>query len=77
MAAIASAVYICGMRLSQKSSITADDLRAIRVGLGMTQTALAEALGVGHRTVVGWERGEVQIPRLAELALETVKRRAP
>lgn len=36
-------------------------IRAARVERGYTQQALAEKLGVSKRTVVSWERGDVEI----------------
>lgn len=36
-------------------------IRAARVEKGFTQQALAEKLGVSKRTVVSWERGDVEI----------------
>lgn len=38
------------------------DIKEIRVQLGMTQTALAEALGVDQGTVSNWERA-AHVPR--------------
>ena len=35
-----------------------DILRDARIGTGHTQASLARALGVGVRTLRGWERGE-------------------
>lgn len=36
-----------------------EEIRAIRVGLGLTQRAFERLLGVGPKTVVRWERGTV------------------
>jgi len=36
-------------------------LKAARVERGFTQDALAEKMGVSKRTIVSWERGEVEI----------------
>ncbi len=38
-----------------------DDLKAIRIGLGMTQTQLADALHIGLRAVQYLEAGERNI----------------
>lgn len=35
-----------------------DEIRQQREARGMTQSQLATALGVGARTIGGWERGE-------------------
>ena len=37
------------------------ELKAIRKGLGLSQAALAEKLGVTTTSVARWERGEVPI----------------
>ena len=41
--------------------VTGSQLRAIRQELGLTQAALAEAIGVRPNTVARWERGEIGI----------------
>jgi putative transcriptional regulator len=38
--------------------MTADEVRAIRAGLKMTQSEFAEALGSDLRTVQRWEAGD-------------------
>ena len=38
-----------------------DTLRATRLKVGLSQTALAEALGVHFRTVQNWEKGITNI----------------
>jgi transcriptional regulator with XRE-family HTH domain len=43
--------------------VTGSQLRAIRRELGLTQAALAEAVGVRPNTVARWERGELGISK--------------
>lgn len=47
-----------------------DILRATRLKVGLSQTALAEALGVHFRTVQNWEKGATPIPTSVSLALD-------
>lgn len=56
--------------------MTGEDLRSLRTELGLSQERLAELLDVGRRTVIRWEQGAWPIPRIAELALETLRRQA-
>ena len=51
------------------------DLKVLRLRLGMTQAALAEAVGVVPNTLARWERGELGIPVRAIERLEAVSRR--
>ena len=44
------------------------ELRDKRSALGMTQTAMARALGVSHRMYCYYEAGDQNIPRSVELA---------
>lgn len=44
--------------------MTPAQLHAARKRLGLSQSELAEALGVDYRTVGRWERGEREIPTL-------------
>jgi len=57
--------------------MTADDLRALRKRLGMTQVQLAEALDVQPSTIANYEggRGPYEIPRMVELACEALRSR--
>ena len=50
--------------------MTPKQLKAIRKRLGMTQTALAEAIGYTMRQVGKYELGQAGIPRVVELAVE-------
>lgn len=56
--------------------MSADDLKAARTALGLTQRALAERLGVPQATVSRWETGQhpIQHPRILRLALERLAR---
>lgn len=51
------------------SAVTPEAVRAWRKARGMSQTELADALGVTWRTVSNWERG-ASIPRMVGLALD-------
>jgi predicted ATPase/DNA-binding XRE family transcriptional regulator len=53
-------------------SMTPEDLREQRLQLGLSQAALARALGVAPNTVARWERNQMEIrhPELIQLALE-------
>jgi DNA-binding XRE family transcriptional regulator len=51
--------------------MTKEQFRAVRTeggapGLGMTQSAMGEFLGVASNTVARWEAGRLPIPRWAE-----------
>jgi DNA-binding XRE family transcriptional regulator len=54
--------------------VTGADLRAKRHLLGMSQAALATALGVSPNTVARWERGEMKIarPELLEVSMKNL-----
>jgi DNA-binding XRE family transcriptional regulator len=48
------------------------DIRNHRDTLGMTQRALARALGISHRMLCYYEAGEREIPKSVELSLRYV-----
>jgi DNA-binding transcriptional regulator YiaG len=50
------------------------ELKTKREGLGLTQTELADILGVKMNTVYRWESGILAVPKSIELAIETVER---
>lgn len=50
------------------------ELKQKRENLGLTQTELAEILGVKMNTVYRWESGILDVPKSIELAMETVER---
>ena len=58
--------------------MTADELRALRKRLGMTQAQLAEALDLTVGSISNYEgaRGEYKIPRVVELACERLAQKS-
>lgn len=50
------------------------ELKQKRENLGLTQTELADILGVKMNTVYRWESGILSVPKSIELAMETVER---
>ena len=55
--------------------MTPDELKEVRSRLGLTQTQLANELGVTLNAVQRWEAGDRPIRRVTELALKTLERR--
>ena len=53
--------------------MTGADLKTKRKALGLTQDALAEILEVARITVIRWERNEVPIPKMLDLALQKLE----
>ena len=49
---------------------TKDTLKEARISAKLSQSALAEALGVHHRTVQNWEKGATSIPMSVTPALD-------
>ena len=54
--------------------MTNAELKSLRTRLGLTQAALAEAVGVVPNTLARWERGELGVPRWAAERLDVVSR---
>ncbi len=57
--------------------MTGRDLRVRRKALGLTQAALAEALGVSANTIACWERGEKRMDheRMVDMAVGMIEAR--
>ena len=53
------------------------ELKSLRIRLGLTQAALAEAVGVVPNTLARWERGEIGIPGWAVERLDVASRSGP
>jgi DNA-binding transcriptional regulator YiaG len=53
----------------------ARELKAARVRLGLSQTALGAALGVTRGAVAKWEGGTLPVPVVVALALEALEHR--
>lgn len=51
----------------------APEFAAARIALGLSQSAIATALGVDQGTISRWESGKVRIPAAIQLALATLK----
>ena len=51
------------------------ELKQKREKLELTQTELADILGVKMNTVYRWESGILSVPKSIELAMETVERK--
>ena len=54
--------------------MTNAELKSLRTRLGLTQAALAEAVGVVPNTLARWERGELGVPGWAAERLDVVSR---
>jgi transcriptional regulator with XRE-family HTH domain len=52
--------------------LTADELRAIRLELGLTLEAMARELGVSETSVWRWEHGAVPISRRTEISVRAL-----
>lgn len=58
--------------------MTPKELKAARLAAGFTsQVAMAEAFNLNRRTVGRWERGEVAVPRVVEIALRLMGKTSP
>jgi len=52
------------------------ELKQARARLGLSQTELAEALGIHRSAVARYETGTLPIPKVVALAVECLERRA-
>jgi len=63
-------VRVDKITISPLHSFTADEIKAIRAKLSMTQRLFAEALGVSVKTVESWETGTNRPSGIASRMLE-------
>jgi DNA-binding transcriptional regulator YiaG len=49
--------------------MTSQELREVRLKMGLTISQMAEALNTPRGTYVKWERGERRVPGILEVAL--------
>jgi DNA-binding transcriptional regulator YiaG len=49
--------------------MSGEEFRKLRLAMNLKQSELGDRLDVSERGVRRWENGEVDIPKLAELAL--------
>lgn len=61
--------------MSSAMQMDRDKFTAARQELGLSQSAMARALGVDRGTLIQWEKGNARIPYAVELAIETLRRR--
>jgi len=57
--------------------MTAVELRAARLAMGVGTPKLGKLLGVNPRTVRAWEAGQYPVPRTVELAMRELGRKTP
>ena len=57
-------------------SVTKKEFKKLRESSGYTQARLSQEMDVTIRTLTRWETGEVQIPKIAEIALKAIARQA-
>jgi len=55
--------------------MTSREFKTMRLSKHYSQSQLAREFDVDVGTISRWERGEIQIPRLAEIALTSLKPR--
>jgi len=56
--------------------VTKDEFKKLRKSAEHTQASLSREMGVHIRTVTRWEIGEVDVPRVVELALRYIADKA-
>ncbi|GHV05854.1 hypothetical protein AGMMS50229_09620 [Campylobacterota bacterium] len=64
------------MVVERKSAVDKAEIKQIRNGIGLTQAQFASKLGVSHKTVEAWERGQNK-PSGASLRLLEIVRENP
>lgn len=57
--------------------MTATELQAARQALGLSISAMAEALNTPRGSYIKWERGERRVPGIVDVAIRHVKPAKP
>ena len=55
--------------------VTKDEFKKLRESIGYTQGKLSKEMGITIRTITRWESGEVEIPKVVELAFRSIIKR--
>lgn len=55
--------------------MTKDDFKKLRESIGYTQAKLSKEMDITIRTITRWENGEIEIPKVVELALQSIAKR--
>ena len=56
----------------KKSTLEGQEIRFLRIEMGMSQKHLAEILGVDTQTIARWEKNQTVIPRTSDAVLRTL-----
>jgi len=56
--------------------VTKGEFKKLRESIGYSKASLSKEMGIHLRTVTRWEIGEVDVPRVVELALRYIADRA-
>lgn len=59
------------------AELTADDVKAFRKAVGLSQVGLADALGCSRRNVEAWEAGINKVPTHLRLAFAALNAQIP
>ncbi len=55
--------------------VTTDEFKKLRESIGYTQAKLSEEIDITIRTITRWENGETEIPKVVELAVQSIAKR--
>lgn len=73
---LASSRAAAGVLRKHENLLSPEEIRAIRTRYGLTQSQLEQALGLGAKTVVRWEKGTVRQSRTADALLRAIAEHA-
>lgn len=52
--------------------VTKEEFKKLRESIGYTQAKLSLEMDITIRTITRWENGEIEIPKVVELALQSI-----